>query len=183
MELNQYLVIFKKHFIFIASFAILGSFFAFLLGSKLPSGYRAEQLFYIVDSQPAKEAEILPSYYSQEKARNFTDTAVAILSSPDFANYQSPVSARKIAPQIIRLTATANDPQTAQNLVEKASINFNQKLRNSADLNSSLEIRAVGKSMPPTDIAISPKIALFGGFIIGLILAIFVVALKTYFKL
>lgn len=201
MELKQYLTIFKKHWLFILVFALSGATVAYLFSAKLPSGYQQDQLFFISSSQTESEGYTFEGYYGQEKARNFTDTAIAILESPEFLIETSipdaKISAHKLTPQLVRITVTSTNPEAAAGLMPEIASNFNQKIRDLTESDqtilsdktsllsdkTSLQITAVGPGSPTYYVAPSKKIYIPFGFAIGLTFAGFVIALKTYFKL
>ena len=186
MELKQYLKIFKQYSPLIIAFSLLGAALAFVLTPRLPSGYTASQLFYVVSPKLAQNPSYnFEGYFIQEEARNFTDSAIAILSSADFtselAGPNLSINARKAAPQVIRLSVTAETPENSRKLLTKAVSSFNQKM---VDLtgDQAVRIKAVGPEMEATFAGFNQKIMMVFGFLIGAIFAILTVSLKTYFK-
>ncbi|MBI2327136.1 hypothetical protein HYU92_02350 [Candidatus Curtissbacteria bacterium] len=188
MELKQYLAIFKKYSVFILAFAAVGAASAFIVAARLPSGYRLDQLFYLWPAQNQSDNFYnFDGFYAQEKARNFTDTAVAILASPDFLKevtqpYES-IAVRKTAPQLIRITSIGSTPEDTQILMQKTLTSINQKLTSLASPNPQVQLRAISQDKEVTYQAPNKKILIPFGAIIGAILAIFIAGLKTYFKL
>lgn len=174
MELKAFLKILSKYLLLILAFAILGLIAAYAL-AKAPQGAQVEQLFFIPPS--ADSADLQAAYYGQETARNFTDTAVSILESADFRSSvpaQGQITARKVAPQLIRISATANDAGAAKNLMETTINSFNQKFPQ--------KLSAVGQGPHEVIPRPSKHIMLAAGLITGIIFALFVVSIKEYFK-
>lgn len=180
MELKQYIAILKKYWLFMAFFALAGAAIAALTAPNLTAGWRLEQTFLL--QAPELEQDSQDRYYQQEIARNFTDSAVAILTSPSFSadvNAPGTVSARKIASQVIRITVSFPNQQDTADTLTKTVLALNQKL---AGLNK-LQLEALGTASGPYFWAVDAKIAAPAGALLGLAMAIFIVALKTYFKL
>ncbi|MBI2598802.1 hypothetical protein HYW40_01075 [Candidatus Curtissbacteria bacterium] len=188
MELKLYIAIIKKNILIITLITFLGAAIAFYLSLNLQSGYKFAQTFYILDqntvpSLPADTAQ--NSYFTQEKARNFTDTAVAILTSPDFTgdlDIQGSISVRKQAPQVIKITTLAQDQEAAKSLMEKVITSFNAKILK-LQPSSAFQINAIGKVPDPEPANPSPKIVLAFGAASGFVVALITVGLKTYFRL
>ena len=187
MELRKYLAILKKNWFFILIFAIFGAATAQIIASKLPSGYSKNQLFLITTSEKQSESFSAEGYYAQERARNFTDTAVAILQSPEFLKEASrqevAISAQKIAPQLIRVTAITPKPEDADFQIDKISSTLNQQLADLTGPNQPLQVKGVGSSSPTSYNAPNKKILIPFGIATGATFALFVTGLKTYFKL
>ncbi len=180
MELKEYIQVARKNIVAFLFFAILGAILGYLFAIKLPTGYSQTQLFYLaaMSSQDSK-------YYTQETARNFTDTAVVILESADFKKeaqlpQSTGIAARKLAPQAISLTATAPSSEEAKDGLIKASQVFNQKM---ATISNSIELKAIAPSPQGSQVVYSKKILAAAGFLIGVIFATITVAAKIYFKL
>ena len=117
-------------------------------------------------------------YYAQETARNFTDTAIAILSSHDYkTTILAPgqtLTVRKLAPQVIQVTATAAGAQETSQLIAKAIGNFNRQFT---------ELHPVGQAQEPKFAAAGKKILAAAGLVLGFTFAFFVVSLKEYFRI
>lgn len=186
MELRQYLKILQKNIVFILTISLSGAILAVLVTRSLPSGYQKSQTFFL--SQPEGEAGQLPEYYAQEKARNFTDTAVAILDSPDFKReVVSPgqdLAIRKTAPQIIRITIAAQSSQSAQELMASVTNTFNSKLATLLQNQGGIsQLKEIGVSQDPERKVMDKKVFTISGLILGFAAAITAISLKTYFKL
>lgn len=186
MELRQYLKILRKNFVFVLTTSVLGAMLAILVTRSMPSGYQMGQTFFL--SQPEGESAPLPEYYAQEKARNFTDTAVAILDSPDFrqkvVSSGQDLKVRKIAPQVIRITATAQSSQSAQELMAKATNAFNSKLAAlGQNQKEGLQLKEISTSQEPEPKVVDKKVFAISGLILGFAAAIAAISLKAYFRL
>ena len=187
MEFKEYIKIFKKNIGVLLLLVVLGVVLALMITYKLPSGYSQTRLFYIASEKTTPQTNYdYEGYYVQQKARDFTDTAVAILESADFISEVGilPVSlsVRKVAPQVLRLTVVAKDPQDANDAIEKISQSFNAKLVNLAGYDPALQIKPIGKAQPSYFSSPNKKIlGVFGGSL-GFIFGILVVGLKVYFK-
>lgn len=188
MELKTYLNAFGKFKIFIISITATGTLLAFVVASGSKGGYSLNQTFFIspnkVDQQESQGLN--PDYFAQEKARNFTDTAISILDSEDFRSQISSsgqtFSVRKLAPQIVRVTAVAQDSQGASRLMAEIPNQFNSKIA-SLDQNSPVIIKEISPAKSPTFIKADRKIYVAAGTVLGLALAFFTVSLKIYFRL
>lgn len=180
LELRQYLKILKKNIFFISLFILGGAVLAFMFTFRWGSGVRFEEYFYI--STPRTADSI---YYSQETARNFTDTAVAILASPDFVSGiilpNEQIAVRKIAPQVIKLTATAFHQETAKSVVERTVSGFNQKVADLAG-DQAVWLSPVGQGGQTYPLTPNRSLIVIFGALAGSVFALFVIGLKTYFK-
>ena len=181
MELKEYLKIIKKYLTFIAICAVGGAALGAFSTKFLPKGYNLSQTVFLAPPQSITQGTYnYEGFYAQEKARNFTDTAVAILESEDFksevtANDQA-LSVKKLAPQVIRLIAIGQSPASSQDLMAKTINTFNKKFID-------LSLKPIGQSPKPTFQASSRKVYTTAGFVLGLVTAVVVISLKTYFKL
>lgn len=187
MELKEYIRILKQNLLTIVIFTGLSVVIGMLYSSKLTPGYKLEQVFFIQSISDQSKGQI-PSPIAQltdpsamDEARNFTDTAVALLKSKDL-NQSANVSVEKVAPQLIKVTVTAQNPNEAKSDMERVAINFNSKIENLIDQNS-LQIKAVGSPPEAAANIIDKNIILALSFFIGLTLAVFIISLKNYFKL
>ena len=177
------LKILRKDIVLILILSLAGSILALILTRSLPQGFSKTQNFYLAFQ--GDQSQNQSAYYAQEKARNFTDTAVAILDSADFrGEVQTPgetLSIKKIAPQVVRITAVANSSESAQNLMTSTVASFNAKL---TTLNQNqIQLKEIGKSAEPFPAVDNKKVFAAAGFVLGAAFAILAVSLKTYFKL
>jgi len=185
MDLKEFAKIIKNNTPTLALFAVIGSLVAFSITTKIKSSVELEQLFYIETTYEAPQAEYrFDGYYAQEKARNFTDTAVAILSSSGFVgelNTEGTITVRKMAPQVIRLNVQSSSSQAANQKLTEAVLRFNQKMLVLQKENPH-QLKAI--SLSPKSVFSGPtkKISAVLGFFLGGIFALLVVGLKVYFK-
>lgn len=193
MELKAYIKILRKNLWFILICVVAATAISYYAAQKSQNGYKLEQTYFIAQSpnQPSltdqqTSSAGFGSYYLQETARNFTDTAVSILQSPDFVSLytQSPgsVTAQKVAPQLLKISITTPTASEAQFLLDRLIIGFNQNLKSWAPSNT-VELKAIGQSPKSYFSGLDAKILVTAGAFLGFSLAVCVVAIKTYFKL
>lgn len=185
MELKEYLKIFRKYLALIAALSFIGMSLAFAFARRIPQGYQDSQTFFI--SPQSAAIQMYEGYYGQEKARNFTDTAVAILDSPDFKSEvqgtNEAISVRKMAPQVVRLTATSKSSAAAKNLLDKTVNSFNSKLQSLSGSQAQIQLKAIGRAQGPSTVAVNRKVFALVGLIAGFAFATAAISLKTYFKI
>ncbi len=189
MELKAYLETFKKYYLLIGLFTVIGAIIAFTYVAKTPAGSRIDQTFYVA-TQPKNlgqaPATELDTYTQNQNARNFTDTATALAQSPDFSQAfvksgQS-LQVRKLAPQIIKVTATSQNSQESQNLLKSFEIELNQKIA-TLDPAAGVSIKSIGQTPSAYSTKLNRKIIILFGAFMGFVFAVFTSGLKTYFKL
>lgn len=185
MELKEYLKLFKKYAIFIVLCAVLGTILGAFSTRFLPSGYTIQETFFIAGPTSTTGAYDYEGFYSQEKARNFTDTAVAILESHDFQKEifrNGSLEVKKLAPQVIRLTVVNQDPKSAKEMLANVKEGFNKKFIE-LGTNQSLSIKEIAPAEEPSFKRSSRKIYALGGVVMGFAVSVVVISLKSYFKL
>jgi len=188
MELKEYLSLFKKYSVFILVCLILGTITGTLTTNFLPSGFNLNQTFYLAISQPATQQSYdYEGFYAQERARNFTDSAVAILESSDFqtevAQEGQALTVKKLAPQVIRITAIGDNTQSAKNLMRKTTDVFNKKFTDLAGVENALSLKQIANPQEPSFKRSSRKIYAAAGAVLGIVTAVVVISLKSYFRL
>ena len=187
MELKDYIQTFKKYTVFILILTAIGGLLAFVITSNIKPGYALSQTFFISSPASTEETNLSqnPDYFAQEKARNFTDTAVAILDSQDFKSLTvkegQSLSVRKLSPQVIRLTTTSANPQETKTLMQKIPQEFNSKL-STLQPGSKISIKELAPVGQPSLIQADRRIFTLGGLALGFTLAIFALSLKLYLK-
>lgn len=183
MELRELVKIINKNSIFLLAAAFVGFILAILLTQKLPSGTKAQELIYLMPKEENNSSAYrFDGYYSQEKARNFTDTAVAILENTALTQgIQSQTVIKKIAPQLIKITVSSTSTQEAQTALEKADELSRQKIEDLT--NSSITTKALSPLPDVFAFAPSKKIYAAAGILLGLIFASLIIGLKDYFRL
>lgn len=187
--------IIKKNLLLLIACTAVVMALAHYISTKSLSGYKLEQAFFIYGtvSQTAPTAQSLApqfydfdNYYNQEKARNFTDTAVAILQSGDFTNNLSVgdahISAQRLSPQLIKIIVVSTSSSDTKFILERTVLEFNQKIK-ALEPQNPPQLSPIGSVKEPVLNRIEPKIALLAGAAFGLALSTFLIALKTYFKL
>ncbi len=187
MDLREYFIILKKHLVVLFAFGLLGAVVAAVGAPKVTGGVHFQQLFFIpAPKETAEELYRSPSYFAQERARNFTDTAVALISNSDFladAQVNASITSRKVAPQLIRLTAQAAEAQTAREAIDKTVVVFNQKMASLEEDGQALTIKPVESQ--PREVFVGPTkgVATTAGAFLGVTFALIVIGLKVYFRL
>lgn len=192
MELKAYIKILQKNFLFIVLCVVIAAGISYYIAQKSQNGYKLEQTYFIAqtENQQSAQDQLQPSvygnYYQQEAARNFTDSAVSILQSPDFISLYTPssnsVTAQKIAPQVLKITINSPSTSEAKFLLDRLVIGFNQNLKSWAPSNT-FELKAIGQTQEPFIDSLDTKVLVTAGAFLGFALAVCVVAIKTYFKL
>lgn len=186
MELKELISIIRKNWQIVVALSVTGVVLALFLTAKMSKNYvQTQTLFVSAKQQPPDTTSTSPAYYDQEKARNFTDTAVAILQSPDFKNSVlgpgESTSTKKEAAQVLTITASAPTPEAASQLMEKTITTFNNNLVNLN--NQETLLKQVGKNQEPHLPAVNRKVYLLAGLLLGLAASVAAISLKTYFRL
>lgn len=190
MELEELIQIIKKYFAFIGVLVVIGAIIGASSSDFFSSGYNHSQTYFLADkfTQTPVSANLRSeSYFEQEKPRNFTDTAVAILNSPDFKSQvlegTDDLIVRKVAPQVIRLTYVSNSPDQNFIKLNEISDKFNQKIQDLQESSPSSQLKAIGQVGTPVYSALNSSTLAASGAILGAVFAIFIISLKTYFKI
>ena len=189
MELREYLKILKKYLLFIIIWMLLGALLAVIVVKSTGRGTSWQQNFLVVvPSEPLSVSGQnfrYEGYFAQEKAANFTDTAVAVLTSVDFTGPFLPagysLSSRKVAPQLVRITAVGVSEAETKRLIAEAAGRFNQKM---AEWQSPSPPRLVAIAQDPKPASAPPRkvvVSVFGA-VVGTTFALTIIALKTYFR-
>lgn len=176
MEFKEYLKAFSRYWLFIIIVACLGALLAFFYSRQLPQGYKNSQTFFIT---PKESQTNLEAFHAQEKARNFTDSAVAIITSADFklqilAQGESQ-AVKKLAPQVLQITTFSKSSTQAKEQTKKTVSLFNDRFAAS--------LQEVGPARDPAHVARPTQVYTVAGFVAGLAFAIFTISLKAYFKI
>ena len=189
MELNQYIKLIKSNILIVLALSLFGMAIALLMTKSYPQGFAQDQTFFISsqlgqDSDPNQQNNN-PQYFEQEKARNFTDSAVAIIESSDFKNevqnQQGFISAKKVSPQVVRISTSAQTPEAASSLMEKTVSSINQKLITLGQ--PDLSLKPIAKAQDPSKVQINKQIFALTGLLLGFAFGILAISLKTYFRL
>lgn len=184
MELKEYLEILKKNLLFIIFLAALGAVIAYLLTSNFRGGERAQK-HYLLVSEAASGGELSSGLIYREPL-DLTDTAVAILATYDFKKeilkHQENLIVKKEAPLVLNLQAQAGQRERAYQIIQAAAANFNQKIAGLLGQNNQIRLMEIGSSYESLMPVLDKKITTAFGFLLGATFAIFVIGLKTYFK-
>ena len=190
MELKEFIKILKSYLTVIIVLAIVGAASGFYSTRYFSSGYHHTQVYFLTDSsaQPASVENIKSeNFFTQEKARNFTDTAVAILESPDFKSENigtgDELIVRKLAPQVIRLTYVSPNADSNNSQLQKVTENFNTKSQSLTGSTQASQLKAVAGFKPPSYSSLNQFVLAVGGAFIGIVFALFVIGVKNYLKI
>lgn len=191
MELKQYLKVAKKYWLFIVIASLTGVLLALFAATKMPQGFVLAQTFFITPPAVQNFAQYhFEAYYAGEKARNFTDTAVAILSSADFkSQLVSPgqtLQVKKLAPQVIQIKAFTPKSDEAKQLMMTTTNAFNAQFVFTQPLPAdpaSFGLKEIAPAQEPVRQVVDRQVQASAGLVLGFAFAIFVVSLKSYFKI
>ncbi len=176
MELKEFIKIIRSYLAVIIVLAIVGAAGGFYSTRYFSSGYHHTQDFFLVEN-----------LFTQEKARDFTDSAIAILESPDFKdevlNPGDTLIVRKLAPQVVRLTYISPNVDTSNLQLQSITQKFNLKIQTLTASNQTPELKAIGNSQMPSYSSLNQSVLAVAGVLLGTIFALFVIGLKNYFKI
>lgn len=188
MELKKFLKIFTENLIFIVMLALGAAITTLMSANFLHSGYSISRVYFV--SAPNQTETLqgynFDSFFRGENARNFTDTVVAILESEDFTGQVlekgAALTTRKLAPQVVRITLSGENPQNLNQDIEKLALRFNMQI---AELegSSSSQLKPIGGVREPAFFALNKPILFVFGFVLGATIALFIIGLKNYFRL
>ena len=184
MELKDYWQILKKNLAFIVFLALLGALFAYLLTSNFSGGQRVQKHYLLTEEQASGEELESPVIFKESV--DLTDTAVSILQTSDFKKEilknQENLIVKKEAPLVLNLQAQAGQKERAYQIIQTAAANFNQKIAGLLGQNNQIRLMEIDSSYESLMPALDKKITTAFGFLLGATFAIFVIGLKTYFK-
>lgn len=169
---------------------MLGAVFGASSTKFFSSGFQHQRSYFLIDPTVERQVPENPnseSFSLQEKSRNFTDTAVAILDSIDFKSEVlengDSLQVRKVAPQIIRLTLISNTSDPNFQKLEKVTNSFNLKIQNLTESTPSSMLKAIGPANSPVYSSFSRPILSAFGSILGVTFALLVIGLKNYYRI
>ncbi len=181
MDIKEYIKILTKNTLFIIALTIIGAAIAFSSTRFLKSGYQNERFYFLIISQN----ENLENSQRLDPT-NITDTAVSILNSPDFINEMAintlSIDAKKLAPQVIKLTLTSKDPELSKNSQDPIVDKFNRKLTSFVPA-SSLKLESVGSPNQSYQNMLNNKVLAVFGAIIGFLASVVIIYVVRYLKL
>ncbi len=136
MELREFLAPLRKYGALIIFLFFLSGGIIYLLSQKIPLQYQASVTVYVQRLPEKKSGDYYTyeGFYAQKAAQEYTDTVLGFLKSPDIIRraaiivwekvdekeekkLQRAVQATKTAPQLIHLSVTWKDEESARNLV------------------------------------------------------------------
>jgi len=176
MELKEFIKILKSYLAVIIVLAIVGAASGFYSTRYFSSGYHHTQDFFLAEN-----------FFTQEKARDFTDSAIAILESPDFKDEVissgDTLIVRKLAPQVIRLNYISQNADAGNSQLQSITQKFNSKIQTLTESTQASQMKAVGNFQPPRYSSLNKSVLAVAGTLLGIIFALFVIGLKNYFKI
>lgn len=189
MELKELIIVIRKNFIYVIVLALIGLLVGYSSSRFFSSGYQHTKEYFLAEPSVSNQTGDIRSenFLQQEKSRNFTDSAIAILQSPDFQSEVLMVGdslvTQKMAPQVIRLTyASPNNDDTLSN-IERTVNHFNFKISDLSESSPASLLKPIGSNNPPTYSALSKSSLAASGAILGVIFAIFILGSRKYFKI
>lgn len=184
MELKDLLKIVKSNLIVLILTAALGAVLAGALSVRQPAGVKAQALIYVnIEMPQTQSVYTYDGYYTQERARNFTDTAATLIQESNLGANLGPkdsYSVKKLAPQILRLTVYSTNQQGAFDVLKKVEDAAGAKV--SKLTNGEINLKIVDEPRA-SGFGPSRKIYILAGVVAGLAFAILVVSFKTYFDI
>lgn len=179
MYLDQYIKIAKTNLFFICALTAVGAVCGYLSVAHIESGYKAQQTIFV------RIEKSNPLAYESVDAQTITDTVVAYISSTDYqrkANKTSQTNAKKVAAQVVTLTATSQNLEEAQNSLKNTTTNFNQV---APDLirHAKVELTNVGEQAIPTKNALNSRVLALFGTLLGFAASISIISVSRYFRL
>lgn len=181
MEIQIYLKILRKNAFFIVAMVLIGAIIAFSSTRFLKSGYKNDMVYFLTVSGSSS-----PDTNQRLDPTNITDTAVAILTSQDFLNETGisslSVDAKKLAPQVVKLTLTSESAQLSQDSQIIVSNKFNQKLTSFIP-DASVKLEPVGSPSKSFQKILNSKILAVFGALVGFLASLVIITLSKYLKL
>jgi len=177
MKIKEIITIIKENVIFISVVVILFALLAYLSTSFKKPGYTQDRTVFL-KIQQSTSSDRLPDIQA------LTDTAVAILSSRDFQNSTgapAAVSVKKIAPQVISISSSAQTGQMASQAVEKTITEFNNVSSNL--INYSPVLQSIGSQPEPGKALLNNKVLTVFGALVGFIIALSTITISRYLRL
>lgn len=181
MEAKELIKIARRNLIFFIIFALVGALVGFYSNKLLPSGYRQSRVLFVTSSKVSEPNAIIV----QDPATNVADSAVSVIPSQDFLLYsqvKSTVEVKKLAPLVIRITATSHSPEQSQQDLETLISSFNTKISQLRS-DASVQLAPVGTNTQASYFAFNSKILTLFGALIGVAAAITILAVSLYLKL
>ncbi len=201
MELKEYLKIIKKNLKLILAVGAIAALSAFLFSSFQPVKYETS-LSLLISKNKTQETDDFKydGYYALQAGEMLADTIVEWTKSPAVVNaiyqeasvhgnfgsiksYAKKFTAKKMSSQHIEIKFNSDTKESAEKISSAAVKTINDKIK-TLEENSGEEISFLIKGENPVIVEKKPDMLLnlFIGFISGLILGIFIVFGKEYFR-
>lgn len=201
MELKEYIKIIKNNLKLIFVTALITSFSAFIFSSLQPAKYETSlSLFLSKDKSQMTDDFKYDGYYALETSGIIADSIVQWIKSPELVNsvyqkaqidgnfknlksYTKKITAKKMSPQYIEVKFETNNIDQADKISTAIIDKINNKIQ-SIKKDSEGEIAFLISNEKPITIKKEQNIFLNSiiGLISGIILGIFFVFFKRYFK-
>ncbi len=183
MELKIYIKLIQKNLIFIGILTVIGIVLGFYVAGFLPSGYKQNQTLFVSETEKNETPNPL---LKQDRALNYTDSAVSIIQSEDFLLSaqitNSQIEAKKLAPQVIKITLTSQSAEISKQDLSTIILKFNEKTQQLLG-DKSIQLIPIGPTPTPNHFALNNKILASFGALIGIISSAAILALVSYLKL
>lgn len=177
MEFTNYLKLIKQYAVFILICAFTAAVLAYLVSGSISSGYKKSQTYFLA----------IENINQVDNANELTDTAVAVIQSDEFkqesAAFMVSFSVRKIAPQVIKITFTAQSELSLASQTQIVEKTFNEKLKSLSQNPSELTLKPLGTQNQIIKTNLNKNVLAVFGIIIGVLFAQLVIFAKTYLKL
>lgn len=178
MNIKSVIDFLKQNLIFILIVVVLFATIAYLSTSFKKPGYTHTRTVFL-------KVELNNASSQIPDIQSTTDSAVALISSRDFQNSTGssvPTQAKKLSPQVVSLTATADSADSANQSVEKTISTFNTKSSQFFSF-ANVTISPLGPQDTPSKQLLNNKILAIAGGVIGFVVALSTIAVSKYFRL
>ncbi len=188
MELKKYFKTVKNDFVLALAIGLIIGIVSYFSAPHIQSGFRSQKTFYLASSDTqSAQGYNFGGYFSQSTAINETDTAVAVLESPDFQSLipgsNAAIATRKLAPQVIQITITSKNADITRQVMERLPNLFNLKMHDLNPNGPNLSLNKISDEVVTSYHSINSKFVSIAGFIFGMILAFLILGLKTYLEI
>lgn len=197
MELRQLLNELKRQIRLIVIITLLFGGLGLAVSLTWPVSYRATQQLYVQKDAAVGSDYNYDGYYAQQAAEQYTDTVVGLFKGAAFwseAVTRSGVTVsgtipkdsllvEKIAPQIIEVSVTWQDQQSALNLCDAWTQIMTENLPGLAlSQTNRYQVQALTAAPQVEKVALTMPIAVASGLVLGALLATFGSAVLYYLR-
>lgn len=170
-----------RYWVILVFFSSVGLLGGILYSLSERESYTASMLFYLKPRVGSGSEE--KDYFAQLRTRDFTETLVPFLSSEDFQNeVQVGIRARKVAPQLVRISTTANSEGDSVANIQKARFFAENKVTEIAsEADPFLNLSLLSKNPSIAKFSPKPILNITVGLLFGFTLGAMVISLKVYF--